>query len=264
MLFLINLAIFVLGLAVGSFLNCVIYRLEEEKSLDGRSFCPHCKHTLCWRDLVPIFSFLTLGGKCRYCKGKISWQYPLVEIATGLLFLLILNFKFVILNKFLIYNFEDILTVLYLLVIACFLIVIFVYDLKHYIIPDKFVYPAVITVFLYLLIFKLQAYGSLPYILSAFGASAFLLAIFLISSGRWIGFGDVKLAFFMGFFLGYPNILVALFLAFFLGAIIGIGLIFLGKKALKSEVPFGPFLIIGTVVSLFLGDTIVNWYVSLL
>lgn len=250
MVVLINLVILIFGLAVGSFLNCAIYRAERGKSLSGRSFCPYCKHTLCWRDLAPVFSFMALKGKCRYCREKISWQYPAVEIATGVIFLLI-------------FNFENILAIFYLLLIACLLIVIFVYDLKHYLILDRFIYPAVAIVLLYLLVFKLQDYAFLPYVLSALGASAFFLAIFLISSGRWIGFGDVKLAFFMGFFLGYPKILVALFLAFFLGAIIGLGLIFFGKKKLKSEVPFGPFLIAGTFIALFWGDAIINWYLSL-
>src|ERR1035437_8529029 len=97
---LIDIFVFVLGVCIGSFLNCAIYRLEEEKSLKGRSFCPHCKHVLSWLDLFPIFSFIFLVGKCRYCRKKISIQYPLVELATGLTFLLIYNLKFEILNQF--------------------------------------------------------------------------------------------------------------------------------------------------------------------
>jgi leader peptidase (prepilin peptidase)/N-methyltransferase len=100
-------------------------------------------------------------------------------------------------------------------------------------------------------------------LISALLASSFFLTIVLVSKGKWMGLGDVKLAFFMGLFLGWPNILVALFLAFFFGAIIGIGLIAFSKKTLKSEVPFGPFLIIGTFVVLFFGENLINWYLNL-
>ena len=243
---LINLWIFVFGLMVGSFLNCVIYRLEVDKSfLNGRSFCPYCKHGLAWHDLIPVFSFLILKGKCRYCHKKISWQYPLVELATALLFVSIVNiFHF----PFFIYH----------LIITCFLIVIFVYDLKHYIIPDKIIYSAIILLFLYNL-FNTK-YLILNTGFSAFGASGFFLLIYLISRGQWLGFGDVKLALLMGLYLGFPNILVALFISFFIGAVVGLILIARGKKTLKSEVPFGPFLITGTFIALFCGEQYLNLF----
>lgn len=233
------IVIFILGLVVGSFLNCVIYRLEKGKSfLKGRSFCPHCSHQLQWLDLIPILSFFILKGRCRYCQRKISWQYPLIEIATGLLFLLIFNFQFS--------------TSIY--IIACFLIIIFVYDLKHYLILDKVIYPAVVIA----AVFNFSNWSS------ALGTAGFFLAIVLLSKGKWMGVGDIKLAFLMGLMLGFPDILVALFLAFMTGAIIGIGLIFWGKKTLKSEVPFGPFLIGGTLIALFWGERLINWYLNFL
>ena len=248
--FFFYFVIFLFGLIVGSFLNCVIYRLEKGESfLRGRSYCPNCKHILDWQDLIPLFSFLILKGKCRYCSQKISLQYPLVEIATGLLFLLIFNFQFSIFNY----------------LIACFLIVIFVYDLKHYIIPDKVIYPAII----FALIFNFQFLISNQFsifnysILSAIGMAIFFLTIVLISRGKWMGWGDVKMVFFMGLFLGSPKILVALFLAFFIGASVGLILIFLGKKTLKSEVPFGPFLVTGTFLAMFFGERIIDWYLNL-
>ena len=127
--FLIYFFIFLFGLTIGSFLNCVIYRLEKSESfLKGRSYCPNCKHILGWQDLIPVFSFLILKGKCRYCQQKISWQYPLVELFTGLIFL----FVFYILHS------------TFYILISCFLIVIFVYDLKYSLIPDKIIYPAII------------------------------------------------------------------------------------------------------------------------
>ncbi|PIS40108.1 MAG: prepilin peptidase [Candidatus Nealsonbacteria bacterium CG08_land_8_20_14_0_20_36_22] len=243
---MISVIIFLTGLAVGSFLNCVIYRLAIPR---GRSFCPFCKHRLSWQDLIPVLSFFILRGKCRYCRKKISLQYPLVEIATGLLFLLIFNFQFSIFN----------------FIIACFLITIFVYDLKHFIIPDKIIFPAIIIA----LIFNFQFLISKQFsifnysILSAFGAAIFFLTIVLISRGKAMGIGDIKLAFFMGLFLGFPNILVALFLAFLIGAIIGVGLILAKRKTLKSEVPFGPFLVTGIFIALFWGEKMIGWYFDL-
>ena len=262
---IISAIIFLTGLAVGSFLNCVIYRLEIGGSfLKGRSFCPFCKHKLFWFDLIPVFSFLFLRAKCRYCKKPISVQYPLVELATGILFVLLWNYELGIMNyKFL--SFEFIIYFLFLILISSFLILIFVFDLKHYIIPDKVVLPAIIIIFIYnlqFLIFKnFSTFNRL--ILSGFGAAGFFLLIFLLSKGRAMGGGDVKLGFLMGFLLGFPDILPALFFTFLIGAIIGIGLILTKKKKLKSEVPFGPFLVLGTYIAIFWGQALVNWYLSL-
>lgn len=254
--------IFVFGLIIGSFLNCLIYRLERKEGfLKGRSYCPHCRHVLGWQDLIPVLSFFILRGKCRYCKQPISWQYPLVEISTGAVFLLISNG---------IFNFQGLIDLVFLLTISCFMIVIFIFDLKHYLIPDEITYSAIITALIYQLL-KIANYGLritdfkqlVNPLFSAIGASAFFLALVLISKEKWMGLGDVKLAFFMGLFLGWPNILVALFLSFSVGAIIGVGLIFFGKKGWKSEIPFGPFLVLGTFLAMFLSGNIVNWYLKL-
>ena len=251
--------VFILGLCVGSFLNCVIYRQGQKKSLKGRSFCPKCKHALVWQDLFPVFSFLFLRGKCRYCKNKISWQYPIVEASTALIFLSLFNLQ--ILNlKFLNLTFS--------FYVASVLIIIFAYDLKHYIIPDKVLFPAIIIVAtvrildfgLGVLDFK----NLLSYVFAVVVAAGFFLIIFFASRGRWMGFGDVKLAVLMGLLLGLPNVLVALFLAFFLGAIIGIILMLFKGKKLKSEIPFGPFLITGTFIAMFWGCQMVQWYLNFL
>ncbi len=244
--------VFFFGLTVGSFLNSIIYRLQiGESFLISRSYCPHCKHQLSWRDLIPLLSFLILRGKCRYCQKPISWQYLLVELTTAILFL-----------SFFIFHFS-----FFIFIIACFLIIIFVYDLKYYLIPDKIIYPAVATALLYNILYSyFVLHTSYPFILNtiyaAFGAAAFFLIIVLISRGKWMGTGDIKLAFFIGLFLGWPNILVALFLAFFIGAIIGLGLIASHKKSLRSEVPFGPFLAVSTLIALFWGQNIINWYLN--
>ena len=276
---LIGIFIFIFGVCIGSFLNCYIYRKlpasrpegypgygeakEEKKSLKGRSFCPHCKHTLSWQDLFPIFSYLILKGKCRYCKEKISIQYPIIEIVTGILFLLIFwNFAplfngapgrmtgWIFANLF------------FLFYVASALIIIFVYDFKHYLIPDKVLFPAIAITFIYRIFFNFSLIPN--YLLAAVIASGFFLIIFLLSRGRAMGFGDVKLAILMGLLLGVDKVLAALFLAFFFGAIIGLILMAYKKKSLKSEIPFGPFLITGTFIALLYGDQIVRWYTSYL
>ncbi|OGZ18178.1 MAG: hypothetical protein A2V72_01560 [Candidatus Nealsonbacteria bacterium RBG_13_37_56] len=256
---MLNLFVFLFGLAIGSFLNCVIYRLEKKQSfLKGRSYCPHCKHILSWQDLIPVFSFLILRGKCRYCRKKISLQYPLVELATGSLFLLI----FIYFNNLLVTRYWLLVTG-YWLLITSFLIIIFVYDLKHYIIPDKVIYLAIAIAFLYNLITGYWLLVTNNYLPAAFGAAGFFLFIVLVSRGKWMGVGDIKLAFLIGFLLGWPKALLALFLAFLIGAIIGLGLIILKKKTIKSELPFGPFLITGIYLALFFGEKIISWYFGL-
>lgn len=251
--FIFQVAIFVFGLCIGSFLNVVILRLEKSESLGGRSYCPNCKHQLAWFDLIPVASFLLLAGRCRYCKARISIQYPLVEVVTALLFLLISNFQFSISNT------------IFLFYIASSLIVIFAYDLKHYLIPDKVLFPAIIVA----VIFRFWDFwyfignwklGIGNYALAILIASGFFLLIFLVSRGRWIGFGDVKLAILLGLLVGFPNILVALLLAFWIGAIVGIAMMLLKKKGMKSEMPFAPFLIAGTFLALFWGTPMISWY----
>jgi len=264
-----SFVIFLFGLAVGSFLDAFIYRMEQGKSvLRGRSYCPHCKHALAWYDLVPLLSFALLHGKCRYCTKPISVQHPLVELATGILFVLLsLKFHLVIFTLVSL-GFAQILELLYLWTIASLLMVIFVYDLKHFLIPDKVLYPAILVSGIWYLVSSMAGWISLHQILntiySAAGAAGFFLAIYLFSKGRAMGFGDVKLAFFMGLFLSWPNILVALSLAFAAGAIVGLALIVSKRKTMRSEVPFGPFLIAGTFAALFWGNSIVDWYLSLL
>lgn len=253
---LFSLFILIFGLIVGSFLNCVIYRLEQKQSfLKGRSYCPKCKHQINWYDLIPIFSYILLFGKCRHCKKPISLQYPLVELATGLLFLVQ-------------FQPEHIIKTCYLLFVSCFLIVIFVYDLKYYIIPDRIIFPVIGVALAYDLFRLLTGDYSLSQFLNiiyaGFWPALFFFLLFAISQGKWLGFGDVKLAFFMGIFLGFPKILAALFLTFFIGAIIGVGLIIIRVKKIKSEIPFGPFLITGTYLAMFWGEGIINWYLNLI
>jgi prepilin signal peptidase PulO-like enzyme (type II secretory pathway) len=240
--------IFIFGSMIGSFLSCIVYRLEQGKTfLKGRSFCPKCRHYLSWTDLFPVLSYIFLGGKCRYCKQKISPQYPLIELATGLLFVSFLSASPSLPN--LIFN----------LTAASILIIIFVFDLKHYVIPDGAVYLAI-----GLALVRFFYFGNYENILYALSFSFFFfLLLVLVSRGKWMGVGDVKYALFMAFFLGWPNVLVALFVSFLLGAVVGIFLVFRGKKSMSSEVPFGPFLVIGTFFAMLEGEKIIDWYTSL-
>ena len=291
-MFLIVVSAFVFGLLAGSFLNAVIYRLPSPalrqaglrsagSVMRGRSHCPKCGKVLSWYELLPVISFLIQRGRCRGCKKNISLQYPLVELATGILFaLVILNYQFSNISEFSIFNFQFLISLAIMWAIMSGLIVIFVYDLRHYIIPDKILFPLILIALfakafnfwaldhwklienwsLKIVNFELLITALLVGVLTAF---PFALLHFA-SRGRWMGFGDVKFAFFMGVLLGWPNILLALFLGFNLGAIAGIALILAGKKKLKNQIPFAPFLILGTLITLFWGSAIIRWYFDLL
>lgn len=250
---------FILGLVVGSFLNSVIYGLEREKSISRiHSQCPECGHGLSVFDLVPVLSFILLRGKCRYCGGEISWQYPLVELGTGGLFVLSQH------------RAQKSPAILFYWVVVSLLILIFVYDLKHFVIPDRVVYPAMGLAVGYRLLQTIQGWlrathgPPLPGLAAGLGAGVFFGLIYLISKGEWMGFGDVKTALFMGLFLGFPLVLVGLFSAVLSGALVGTVLILLGRKNLKSKVPFGPFLVGGTLFALFWGKAVLSSYFSLL
>ncbi|MCP6726994.1 MAG: prepilin peptidase [Patescibacteria group bacterium] len=244
------LVVFILGLIIGSFMNAVIWRMGTGLSvLKGRSVCPHCKHTLRLTDLIPVVSIVLLRGKCRYCSKPISIQYPVVEVATGFIFAFLL--WFIGLN---------ILELLVLWILASLLIVIFVYDLKHFIIPDTMVFGSIFLA----VVWQVIQGDIISGLISGIGAAAFFFLLFFISKGTWMGFGDVKLALFMGLFLGWPNIIVALFIAFLVGAMVGVALVALKKKGMRSEVPFGPFLLFGSAIAFVLGNTLVDWYYNLL
>ena len=245
--------IFILGVSVGSFLNVLIDRLPREESfLIGRSYCESCKTRLRWYDLIPIFSFVILKAKCRYCRSRISYYYPVVELTTGFLFVAVLF----LIGGFSI-NFITIINLIYYLFIMSGLIVIFFTDLKYGIIPDKVIYPAVAIASLFLIANHQSPVANRVF--SAIGAFLFFLLIFLVTRGRGMGFGDVKLAFLIGLILGFPKIVVSLYVAFLTGALVSIILILGKKKKFKgSTIPFGPFLAIGTLIALFWGDVVLQ------
>jgi len=257
--YILYIFIFIFGLIIGSFLNAVIWRLYKEESIltKTRSYCIKCRHKLGIRDLVPLFSFVFLRGKCRFCRKKISWQYPLVELTTGILFLLI----FIKYWSGCLTDWQVSLQIISGWVFISFLIVIFVYDLKYYLILDKITVPAMILAVILNLILGIVWWKLL---LAAIIGGGLFWFQYVISKGKWVGGGDIRLGILMGLMLAWPQIITALFFAYVTGAIIGVGLILSKRKTMKSAVPMGTFLTIGTVIALLYGEQILDWYVRLL
>lgn len=247
------LFIFIFGLIVGSFLNAVIFRLYSGESfLFGRSHCRRCKKELQAKDLVPLFSFIYLGGRCRYCKANISWQYPAVELSTAIIFVLFaLKFQMIFGWVFALF-----------LILTCFLIVIAVFDFNHYLILDKLLLPALILILFYNLHTGWRVFGI--GLLSGAGFAGFFLLQYLVSKGKWIGLGDVKLGFVLGTLAGWPLSVLVLLLAYFSGAAAGLILVATGRRQLGSKLPFGVFLSLSAIIVMLGGEPIMAWYLKLL
>ncbi|MDD4332801.1 MAG: prepilin peptidase [Patescibacteria group bacterium] len=263
MIYFIYFFIFIFGLCIGSFLNCLIWRMHEEKSIGGRSICPKCLRQLAWYDNIPVFSFLFLRGKCRHCGKPISWQYPVVEIITGFLFLLIFikNFQTISNYQLLFINHYLLIIILRDWFLIAMMIIIFVYDLRWYLILDRVSLSACILMIIFNLFLGFSWLSLL--VCGIIGAGFFLLQ-FLISRGRWIGGGDIRLGLLMGVSLGrWEYLLVAIVLGYLIGSVAGIGLIASRKKNWGSQVPLGVFLSVSTIITLFCGDKIINWYFGL-
>lgn len=224
---------------------------RNESIVYKRSHCESCKKTLSWYDLIPFLSFIFLKGRCRYCNVSLSLQYPVVELLTGILFIGVIGWIGEI------RGIREIGTLGYYLFMVSSLIAIFFIDLKNGIIPDKILYPAIIFSVAYLLIIPNSLF--LIHVFSAFGSFLFFLLIFLATKGRGMGFGDVKFVFLIGLMLGSPQIIIALYIAFLTGAITSLILVLWRKKKFKGgTVPFGPFLVVGTLISLFFGKIILE------
>lgn len=219
--------------------------------------------------MVPLLSFIYLRGRCRYCDEKISWQYPVVEILSGLIwvgvFYKVYGLEPPLVPPLIKGGLGGVFSVIYYIFVLSVLLVIAVYDFKWRIIPDKIVYPAVIAAILYNSFLALkfgdwQNYFLYP-LLTAGVLFAFLFFIFYFSSGRAMGLGDAKLAFLIGLFLSSLLSIAAFMLAFVIGAASGIILIGLGKKTLKSQIAFGPFLVLGATIAFFFSDFIINFFI---
>lgn len=252
MLLVRTVVLFLLGISIGSFINVLIDRVPYNLSILGRSHCDHCKHKLGVLDLIPLLSFIILNGRCRYCKAKINPRNFIVEATLGTLFVFVFIYYSSVLS----------LEFFYSLFILSSLITIFFIDLKHQIIPDKITYPAILISLLFVILNHQSSVFN--YIFSAIGASVFFLILFILTKGKGLGFGDVKLAALMGLFLGFPKIIIAIYSAFLTGAIFGLILILWKKKGLKDKIAFGPFLVAGTILSFFLGDHLASLWSNFL
>lgn len=236
--------LFVFGAIVGSFLNVFALRFNSGLSLGGRSFCGACGRKLNWHELIPIISFLLLGGRCSKCRAGISWQYPLVELWTALIFVTV---------------------PLAFLPIFCLYIAITVYDLRHKIIPDSLVYATIIMSLIFPLLFI--HYSLLDWLAGPIIFSFFAL-IWLLSRGRAMGFGDAKLGLSIGLLLGATLGFSAIILAFWLGAAFGIFYLIISRITsllreaknitMKSAIPFAPFMVLGAWLSLILEFDLLN------
>lgn len=257
---MILLVMLLLGLVIGSFLNALIWRFKIGKSITrGRSMCPDCKHELTAVDLIPVISWLMLRGKCRHCHKPISVQYPLVEVITSGLF----GLSYWSLMPDSTLQWVGYGVWLYILTSLIFL---GAYDLKWYLLPDRILLPAIGVGAAWLMVQAVMeaSFGVLiPYFGSALLAGGVFYAIAALSGGKWLGGGDIKLVFLMGLVLGPTKTLLALLFAFNSAALIGLALIGLKLKTRKDLIPFGPFLVAGTIIAYLLGGPVIEWYMNL-
>jgi len=257
------IVIFILGISLGSFLNVLIDRLPQgEDVIHGRSHCDHCKRTICWYELIPVFSWVLQRGKSRCCHRKLSVQYPLIELTIGIgCVALYMLFFGVTLTMSLPY--------LGAVLLLCSAVGIFVADLKTECIPTVFLYGGFLGALLllspHLLLcvngsketcFDLFYMHILPSLLGA----GFFFVLWLFSKGRAMGDGDIFLAGIIGLALGYPTLVIAYYVSFLTGAVAGVILILVHKKRMNSHIPFGPFLIFGLGLAYLYGPAILTWW----
>lgn len=234
---------------MGSFLNVIIYRFDDLKSIvNTRSHCRHCQKTIPWYDLIPVLSFILLRGKCRRCKKTISWQYPLVELSTAIIFALLAW-----------YFGQYWLAIIYAIIYAL-LIIIFVQDIKTKYIYDIFSWSLLALSLIGGAIFF--RYHLVDLIWGILAGGALLGALVLVSKEKWMGLGDVFVGASLGAILGGKKAVLMIFLSFVIGSIYGLWLIWAKKTTMKQSLPFTPFLIIASLISLLLGDHIINWYLG--
>lgn len=283
---IISLGLAVLGLALGSFAGATVWRLrarqlvedkaagekvdkKEHKRLaplleagltKDRSRCLSCDHKLAWYDLIPVFSWLSTKGNCRYCKKPIGWFEPLIEV--GLAALLVGSY---LLWPFPLESGLQIAQLAIWLLSCVLLVVLFAYDSKWFILPDRIVYSLVGLGLIMASLHLVAAPELLPAVVSLASAVAILsglyLVLWLVSKGQWIGFGDVKLGLGLALLLSdWKLAFIALFAANFVGCLIVLPGLMAGKLTRASRVPFGPLLIVGTIIAALLGPVIIDWY----
>lgn len=248
-----NYCAFFLGLFIGSFLNVCIYRIpKHENIVYVSSHCMHCGYNLKWYDLVPVFSYVFLGGKCRKCKEKLSIQYPLIELLNGVAYLLIFMYKGLTVDS-----------LLYCLLFSA-LLVLSVIDFRTYEIPDGI---CIFILALGLIRTVLNHTDWLNHVIGLLSVSIFLYLLYQVTKGRAIGGGDVKLMGAAGLFLGWKESILAFLLGCILGSIIHITRMKIQAskgKEVTNVLAMGPYLSMGILLSALFGQTFINWYLSLL
>ena len=253
----------VLGLCFGSFVNALVWRLHNHRDmLRERSECTHCHHILAWYDLIPLLSWLSLAGKCRYCHKPID-DSPLVEFATAGLFTV--SYLYWPLSPGTSYG--NVLLGIWLICLVG-LVAIAVYDIRWMLLPDKIVFPLIVLAFT----FAVVRWSSLEHLLpldvlkqmifGVLSVAGVYLGLYAVSRGAWVGFGDVKLGIFMGLMLGWELGLLAVFLANLIGCVVIIPGLISKKLTPQSKIPFGPFLIAGHIVAILFGGQAIQGYVD--
>lgn len=256
MLWITIAVIFLVGLSFGSFLNALVWRTWQNiRIVNGRSMCPSCHRQLAWWENIPLFSFMMLGGRCLVCKNNISRQYPIVEFSMGVAFVIVALMRG---NQITFITPEMVRDWLLVFVLAF----VFLYDLNYGEILDGATIPTSLVLFAFSWSMGWQTWPDM--VLGAVIGAGFFGLQYIMSKGKWVGGGDIRLGLLMGIILGWPNILFALMLAYVLGAIGGLILVAIKKKEWKSETPFGTYLAVATFVAMMWGDVVVGWYVGLL
>jgi prepilin signal peptidase PulO-like enzyme (type II secretory pathway) len=283
---MVFLILFIFGLIFGSFLNVVALRYDGEHFLfdpaviGGRSHCPHCNRKLRWFELIPVISFLAQRARCRGCRIRIGWQYPIVELLTGVVFAAVPARLAGVLSAYDVAT--GVFAALWILVFALLILISYV-DIRLNIVPDEchvmlaalaLALVAVSAVFLgsanhsflgpYAWALGLQESVLVAHLVGALFGFAFFEILVLVTRGKGMGMGDVKLALPLGFLFGWPDILAVFGAAFVVGALVGSVGIALKRKTMQATLPFVPFLAIGSVVVFFFGSLLVGWYVKLL
>jgi prepilin signal peptidase PulO-like enzyme (type II secretory pathway) len=246
----------IFGMLIGSFINCLAWRLYKEETIFGRSHCPKCLKQIDWYDNIPLFSFLFLRGRCRHCSKKISWQYPLVELVMGLLFYF----------AFLAYGAASPFLLLKFFIALAVLVLVFIFDFRWYLIPvSALLWSGLVIIILGALTYPYNfGYYLFALIVTMAISGLFFGAQYLITRGKGLGEGDIWLGLFLGaLFFNLRELLVAILSAYFIGSIVGLVFLIAGKKQWGSKLPLGVFLAIGAVIAIFWGQGIAAWYLSL-
>jgi leader peptidase (prepilin peptidase)/N-methyltransferase len=242
----------IFGLVIGSFLNVCIHRIPLRMSLvSPPSRCPKCGRPVSWFDNIPVVSWILLSGKCRYCKNRISAQYPIVELATGLAFLAVAWVT------------PPGPQLVARLIFVCLLIVLFGIDLEHQLLPNVITLPGIVIGLIFSVVAPPGWQDALMGVVLGAGVLyAIAGAYYMVRREEGLGMGDVKMLAMIGAFLGWQAVLVTLVLSSFSGALVGLGLMASQRGSMKLALPYGTFLALGAVAAMLVGEPLVAWYVG--